>query len=463
MSGSSTTTLSVLTLNCWGLKHVSKKRNRRIEAIADSLARSDYEIVCLQEVWVGVLGGGLVILSRYPIVEFNFHKYRLNGRPIKLTHGDWYVGKGLTSAVVDHPVSGLIEVFNTHIHACYDHKKNDDYLTHRVAQAWEAANLMKISASRGRNVIALGDYNSEQDSLAYKLITQHGQMTDAWQSQNSNTPMSVSTTSINQEIVLPGFDANAAINQKGVTCDSPVNTWSKCFALKHATNNRDVGIRIDYVFYRKTSRFWCSNSRVVFTERIPELGYSYSDHFGVEATFTLVGRDKNSVIPLSIWEQGPYETLHELDTRTMKTMIEIFNRDLSKSQNTSRIQIILFYFCLFLVLGLIAIEILFSIRQISTYLWIEVIINVIIVPIAIYGVIVGLVGFIFGNSEQNVLKQLIEEIKTYNEGKKILESRESKASRGSSARFEDNDNSQRSSAAAGINIELDAKDSQYKL
>ncbi|CAG8737305.1 36989_t:CDS:1, partial [Racocetra persica] len=136
-----------------------------------------------------------------------------------------------------------------------------------------------------------------------------------------------STTSINQinqqEAGLPAFDANAAIHRKGITCDSPINTWSKCF-LKHATPNRDAGIRIDYIFYRKTSRFWCSGSRVVFTERIPELGYSYSDHFGVEATFTLVGRDKNSVIPLSVWEQGPYETLHELDTRSIKTMIDSF-------------------------------------------------------------------------------------------------------------------------------------------
>lgn len=75
MSGSSTTTLTVLTLNCWylfrlkcfctfyifvlifvtyirGLKYISKKVDQRMEAIADNLAHSDYEIVCLQEVWV---------------------------------------------------------------------------------------------------------------------------------------------------------------------------------------------------------------------------------------------------------------------------------------------------------------------------------------------------------------------------------------------------------------------------
>ncbi|CAG8687577.1 14502_t:CDS:2 [Racocetra fulgida] len=364
-----------------------------MEAIADSLARSDYDIVCLQEVWV-------------------YDNYELVRNRTK---------KRLTSAVVDHPVSGLIEVFNTHVHASYGSKKNDEYLAHRVSQAWEAANLMKISASRGRNV---GDYNSEQDTLAYKLITQHGQMTDSWQSQNSDTPISASTTSINQinqqEAGLPAFDANAAIHRKGITCDSPINTWSK----------------------------------------IPELGYSYSDHFGVEATFTLVGRDKNSVIPLSVWEQGPYETLHELDTRTIKNMIELLDRDLSRSQTTSRVQIFLFYICLLLVFGLIAIEILFSIGTISTYFWVKIIINVAIAPIAVYGAIMGYVGVVFGNSEKNALKQLISEIRTYNEGKKTLESRESK---GSSVGFEDNDSGQRSSAAVGINIELGSKDAPYKL
>lgn len=39
--------------------------------------------------------------------------------PIKFTHGDWYVSKGVASAVVDHPVAGLIEVFNTHVSHCY--------------------------------------------------------------------------------------------------------------------------------------------------------------------------------------------------------------------------------------------------------------------------------------------------------------------------------------------------------
>ncbi|RGB31621.1 Endonuclease/exonuclease/phosphatase [Rhizophagus diaphanus] len=478
MSGSSTTTLTVLTLNCWGLKYISKKVDQRMEAIADNLAHSDYEIVCLQEVWVyknfegikskakkrfpyarfynsGVFGTGLVILSRYPIVDVSFYPYRLNGMPIKFTHGDWYVSKGVASAVVDHPVAGLIEVFNTHTHAGYGSKKNDAYLGHRVSQGWEISNLLKSSASRGRNVIAMGDFNSDPETLVHKLITTHGQMTDAWQSQHPSTPASISTTSINHNTSTT-FDPNNAIIQKGYTSNSPLNTWSKR-SVKQAVRDRYAGQRIDFVFYRKTSRFWCSGSRVVFTEKIPEFGVSYSDHFGVEATFTLVGRDKNAVIPLSVWELGAYEHLHELDTRTLKDIGDLFKKDLNRSQASSHIHLFFFYLSLLVIIGLIVLEVLFSTGVILTYLWVNIIIIVAIAPITAFGTIMGLHGFLFGNVEQSALNQFIQEVQSYAEGKKVLESRAS-----SVAFLDDNGSSHRSSAVAGTSSQIEI-DPRFKL
>ena len=44
--------ISVFTLNCWGIgMGVSKDRVSRFRAIAQYLADSVYDIVCLQEVW----------------------------------------------------------------------------------------------------------------------------------------------------------------------------------------------------------------------------------------------------------------------------------------------------------------------------------------------------------------------------------------------------------------------------
>ena len=44
--------ISVFTLNCWGIgMGVSRDRAVRFRAIAHHLAESNYDIVCLQEVW----------------------------------------------------------------------------------------------------------------------------------------------------------------------------------------------------------------------------------------------------------------------------------------------------------------------------------------------------------------------------------------------------------------------------
>ena len=49
--------LKVFTLNCWGIGYLPDflkqglDRQMRMEAIAEYLAKSDYDIACLQEVW----------------------------------------------------------------------------------------------------------------------------------------------------------------------------------------------------------------------------------------------------------------------------------------------------------------------------------------------------------------------------------------------------------------------------
>jgi hypothetical protein len=42
-------------------------------------------------------------------------RYPLNGRPTAFWRGDWYVGKGVASALIRHSSGQLIEVFNTHV------------------------------------------------------------------------------------------------------------------------------------------------------------------------------------------------------------------------------------------------------------------------------------------------------------------------------------------------------------
>ncbi|KAF9978120.1 phospholipase C type enzyme [Actinomortierella ambigua] len=304
----STAQLSVLTLNCWGLKFVSKEREDRLAAIGRYISDSarHYDIVGLQEVWVyddyvkirdtcrnvlpytkhwysGVLGSGLVVLSRFPIVSTTMRRFALNGDPFMITHGDWFVGKCVVSAVIAHPTCGEIEVFNTHLHAGYDPVGTPDrYLGCRVGEAWEMASLVKAASTQGRHVISLGDYNSAPDALVIKLLTLHGGLTDSWEQQHPAP----------RDPVPHGLTPEQGVAIMGVTCDTPLNSWTKHTWLNYHTGD-PIGERLDYIFYHETPELTCASVEVAVREQISGIGgvdtgfKNYSDHYGVHALFSL--------------------------------------------------------------------------------------------------------------------------------------------------------------------------------
>lgn len=141
-NGAPPSRIRILSLNCWGLKFISKHRNQRMAQIGTEIAKVSPppEIVGLQECWTqedyleirertkhilpygkfyfsGIFGGGLAILSRWPIEESNMVRYPLNGRPAAFYRGDWFVGKGVACARIRYG-SGkkdVAEVFCTHV------------------------------------------------------------------------------------------------------------------------------------------------------------------------------------------------------------------------------------------------------------------------------------------------------------------------------------------------------------
>lgn len=144
------TEINVVTLNCWGLKYISKWRNERLVEIGKRIASADPvpQIVGLQECWTqkdyqcirkatknilpygkfyhsGIFGGGLAILSKWPIEESSMVRYPLNGRPTAFFRGDWYVGKGVACARIRYGagLKDVVEVFTTHVsEACFKAK-----------------------------------------------------------------------------------------------------------------------------------------------------------------------------------------------------------------------------------------------------------------------------------------------------------------------------------------------------
>ncbi|KAL8727777.1 MAG: hypothetical protein Q9166_005832 [cf. Caloplaca sp. 2 TL-2023] len=325
--------INILTYNCWGLKYLAKYRVERLQEIGRSIATAipTPEIVGLQECWTqedylairhkarhilpygkfyysGIFGGGLVILSKWPIVESNMVRYPLNGRPTAFFRGDWYVGKGVACASIQigEGRESVVEVFCTHLHAPYAPESNDSYMCHRTAQAWEIARLMRQAAGRGDTVIGLGDFNLTPSSLAYQLIMTHAPMQDVWRVLHPESSLGAATHPLEQARRREMPDARYNLRENGATCDSVLNTWrwskqqqKKLFKgesiVIDPTTPDPRAKRLDYIFFSNgfsaspTSPQWrIDSAKVGMTERHPTLDCSLSDHFSVEATISRV-------------------------------------------------------------------------------------------------------------------------------------------------------------------------------
>lgn len=143
----------------------------------------------------------------------------------------------------------------------------------RTSEAFELAELCRASAERGRHVFCVGDLNSLPESLCMSLLYGLAGLQDSFAAVTQRDPESP--------------DA-------GITCDSPRNTWTAHKTLDERAV-RHNGKRLDYILFRGpaqvTSQLQCTEHQVVLTEPILAYGVSYSDHFGVEATFATNGSE----------------------------------------------------------------------------------------------------------------------------------------------------------------------------
>ncbi|KAH8319494.1 hypothetical protein KR067_011372, partial [Drosophila pandora] len=262
--------------NSRGIPYVSSNRGPRIEAICKELASGKYDIVSLQEVWTqqdsellqkatlavlpyahyfhsGVMGAGLLVLSKYPILGTLFHAWSVNGYFHRIQHADWFGGKGVGLCRI--LVEGqMVHLYNAHLHAEYDNA-NDEYKTHRVIQAFDTAQF--IEATRGNSVVQIlaGDLNAQPQDISYKVLLFTSKMLDSCASDTFRT------------------------NE----CEH--NSYTSPRAL--AKNPQ--GIRIDHIFVRGGDEV---NAEIVeytlpLPHRVPGEKFSFSDHEAVLAKLKL--------------------------------------------------------------------------------------------------------------------------------------------------------------------------------
>jgi sphingomyelin phosphodiesterase 2 len=290
--------MRVLTFNVWGLPVACKDLPHRTAHISEYLEShgKQLDVVLLQEVWTkgvakqfmsaatkagllyslvfesNLLGAGLLVLSRYPIVDAAFHAYAVRGKPGAL-QGEAMAGKGIGYACLVLPCGRRAHLFNTHMHANWAHTSTtldlghdnnstvrvptDAHAPFRVAQVIEAVcfiqrTLHAVGAGVGEPVIAGGDWNAPVDSLEMALLASLlPGMSDCWQAAG-----------------------HAALDPAGNTCGDPANIYTGSILGGY------VPERIDLLW---------TNCRVVDCRRtltrIPTATVAnYSDHYGVHAT-----------------------------------------------------------------------------------------------------------------------------------------------------------------------------------
>ncbi len=249
-----------------------------MRAIGRAIGEMDVDIVGLQEVFYGkdrrllveaaaragltyshyfasgVMGSGLLTLSRYPIVDETFLRFRLNGRPQDLVRVDYYAGKGVGRVRVMSP-AGPVDIYNAHLIAPYLEFGPDRFTAHRVAQAVEIGRYMGEQSQDVPSVL-VGDLNCSPEDTTYRAVISAGGLVEAC------GPLS------------PGSPEAVAAERNGYASIHPPDHF-------------------DYVFGRSAGRshLTACSSRFVLggaPDPNPDRLLGYSDHYGVLAEFDLV-------------------------------------------------------------------------------------------------------------------------------------------------------------------------------
>lgn len=153
-------------------------------------------------------------------------------------------------------------------------------------------------------------------------------------------------------------DAHRCIAELGVTCDSPINTWTAGKKLDPRAR-AGAGKRLDYIFFRGPAlpgdsvalggegRLQAKQCRVTFTDLIPGTQMSYTDHFGIEAAFALLPETKGSRASAVSVNRSTERMLSALDAA-----VSALGAYVHVSRATQKTHLLGFSGCLTLALGL---------------------------------------------------------------------------------------------------------------
>jgi hypothetical protein len=117
-------------------------------------------------------------VSKYPIVETAFYRFRLGGKPLQIHRGDYYGGKGIGLARI-RIQDAIVDCYNLHPHAQYEMQDNNEYAVYTHTQLYEAARFINAYSVKNSVVLA-GDFNTRPEQDGYAIITQLPAVKDAY-------------------------------------------------------------------------------------------------------------------------------------------------------------------------------------------------------------------------------------------------------------------------------------------
>jgi len=134
------------------------------ETLLEAGRRAGFEHVWYNDVPLG--GSGLLVISRLPILESHFERFRLGGVPHRLDHGDYYGDKGFAEIHVKTPL-GPVVLMNTHLHARYGSDVDHEYRGHRTGEIIQlVARMRKLE----HPIAAVGDFNLVESDAEYRIF-----------------------------------------------------------------------------------------------------------------------------------------------------------------------------------------------------------------------------------------------------------------------------------------------------
>ncbi|MEU9838156.1 endonuclease/exonuclease/phosphatase family protein [Actinomadura sp. NPDC048032] len=204
----------------------------RMGVLAETIERSDYDVVCLQEVisWrvlsllrrvaasyphvsytpmFPLVRGGLVTLSRHPVTRRHFRAYA----PAGPARPEWLLGKGALFTRVRLP-GGHLTVVNTHLSANLDM----DWSPSNVYTRVEKGELRRLAAAvdripKAEPLVVMGDFNVPRDSPYLAEFVSSTGLRDVFGGDTEPTfrPEYAEIGAIDQVLVGPGLQVKARL------------------------------------------------------------------------------------------------------------------------------------------------------------------------------------------------------------------------------------------------------------